>query len=304
MTWLVIEQIVVIILVAGAAFYFVRRVIKSFASPKSSCSGCDKASLPGSCSGCSMDKEAARLFDAISRRTGKTIGDFGLSEEGDRIIIAVSGGKDSLSLLEVMAHRKAVAPFDFEIMAVHVDMGLPGLDLSKFEGHVRQFDMPYKIIRSDIFRETQEGLNCFWCSWNRRKLLFEFATKNGWPKIAFAHHMDDIVETLLINQLFKGEVATMCPRQVLFDGKLTIVRPFACESEEMISRFALARGLASFATCQCPVGVTTQRAAIKKFLSEMARVTPAVKQNLFNSLMNIQAEYLPRIQPSPEKVIC
>jgi tRNA 2-thiocytidine biosynthesis protein TtcA len=242
-----------------------------------------------------MDKHVASLFGKISRRAGKVIGDYGMIAEGDRIIIGVSGGKDSLTLLNVMLHRQKIAPVDFEIMVVHIDSGIPGPDLVKLEAYFQHLGVAYHIERTDTFRgKDLKDLNCFWCSWNRRKALFQFATANGFSKIALAHHLDDIVETILLNQYFKGEISAMCPRQSVFDGKCVIIRPLAYEREEMITRFANAAGLASFETCCCPVSGRTQRAAIKKILREIEKVSPAVKMNIFNSLTNIKEEYLPK----------
>ena len=241
-----------------------------------------------------IDKSIRDLFHKISRRAGKAIGDYGMIEEGDRIAIGVSGGKDSLTLLNVMLHRQKIAPVDFEITALHIDSGLPGPDLKKLEAHFRSLGVAYHIERTDTFRgKDLKDLNCFWCSWNRRKALFQFATQRGFRKIALAHHLDDIVETILLNQFFRGEVSAMCPRQSVFDGDCVIIRPLAYENEEMIRTYAKAAGLTTFETCRCPVAGTTQRAAIKNIIREVEKVTPAVKMNIFNSLANIKEEYLP-----------
>ncbi len=242
-----------------------------------------------------VDPDIWRLFDKISRRSTRPIMQYGMIEEGDRILVAVSGGKDSLTLLNVMIHRQMIAPVDFKITAVHVDSGLPGPDLVKLEEYFKTTKVPYEIARSDLFRDKDlSDLNCFWCSWNRRKVLFEYATKNGYNKIALGHHLDDMVETILLNQFFKGELASMCPKQVIFNGGLTIIRPLAYENEEMIRQFATASGLDTFEGCRCPVAGTTQRAAIKKIIQEMEKVTPALKMNILNSLNNIKQEYIPQ----------
>ena len=243
-----------------------------------------------------IDPEAWRLFDRISRRSTRPIMQYGMIQEGDRILVAVSGGKDSLTLLNVLIHRQMIAPVDFHITAVHVDSGLPGPDLVKLEEYFRSTKVPYRIERTDLFRNKDlSDLNCFWCSWNRRKLLFEFATKNGFNKIALGHHLDDIVETILLNQFFKGELAAMCPKQEIFNGTLTIIRPLAYENEEVIRQFTCAAGLDHFEGCRCPVAGTTQRAAIKAIIREMEKVTPAVKMNILNSLNNIKQEYIPQL---------
>lgn len=243
-----------------------------------------------------VDPAVWKLFDRISRRSTKPIIQYGMIEEGDNILVAVSGGKDSLTLLNVMLHRQRIAPVDFKITAVHVDIGLPGPDLSKLEDYFKLMQVPYRIERTDLFRgKDLSDLNCFWCSWNRRKVLFEFATKNGFNKIALGHHLDDMVETILLNQFFKGELASMCPKQVIFNGGLTIIRPLAYENEEVIRQFSTAAGLGGFEGCRCPVAGTTQRTAIKEIIRKIEKVTPAVKMNIFNSLNNIKQEYIPQM---------
>lgn len=242
-----------------------------------------------------MDKRTFRLFDGISRRAGKAIVDYKMIDDGDKIIVGVSGGKDSLTLLSVLLHRRSIAPVDFEIMAVHIDNGLPGVKIDKLEEHFKSLGVAYHIEHMGTFRgKDVKELNCFWCSWNRRKALFQFADRMGFRKIALAHNLDDIVESILMNQFFKGEISAMCPKQVFFEGKLAIIRPLALEKEAMITRFARSAGFNLFETCRCPVSDHTQRAAIKKMLKEMEQVTPAVKTNIFRSLQNIKTEYLLR----------
>jgi tRNA(Ile)-lysidine synthase TilS/MesJ len=316
-----------------------------------------------------FDKKTARLFDMISRRTGKAIMDYHMIQEGDKVLVGVSGGKDSLTLWNVMLHRQTIAPIDFEILAIHIDNGLPGADIPKLAAYARSLGLPFQVVKARLFKDDKpEDLNCFWCSWNRRKALFHFAQKNGFRKIALAHHMDDIVETALLNQVFKGEISAMNPRQDMFDGKvipdfspeksapsgnegprgqtrlefgrlcgvsqilqllktvraknpglprkagkslsdlphdpcganfadakfgIAIIRPLCYEREETIIRFTKSAGLASFETCRCPVSALTQRSAMKKFLKEMEKVSPAAVPNVFNSLKNIKEEYLP-----------
>ena len=241
-----------------------------------------------------FDKKTARFFDMISRRTGKAIMDYDMIQEGDKILVGVSGGKDSLTLWNVMLHRQTIAPIDFEIIAIHIDNGLPGANIPKLEAYAKSLGVPFHVEKGKLFKEDQpEELNCFWCSWNRRKALFQFAQKNGFRKIALAHHMDDIVETALLNQLFKGELSAMNPCQEMFDGKVMIIRPLCYEREETIVQFIKSAGLASFELCRCPVSTRTQRSAMKAFFRDMAKVTPAAVPNFFNSLKNIQKEYLP-----------
>ncbi|MBF0594038.1 MAG: tRNA 2-thiocytidine(32) synthetase TtcA [Candidatus Omnitrophica bacterium] len=244
-----------------------------------------------------LNKDTLSVFEQISRRTGKAIGAYDMISEGDRILIAVSGGKDSLTLLNVMLHRQSIAPINFELMAMHVDLGMPGPDLGLLEAYFKSTGVKHHIKRTDLFKtidgKKHPDLNCFWCSWNRRKLLFKYAQDHGFNKIAFGHHLDDIVETILLNQFFKGELSSMCPKQVIFNGALTLIRPLAHENEQMIRLFAKGAGIGGLGGCRCPVSGHTQRAAIKKIIAEMEKVTPSIKINIFNSLKNIKPEYIP-----------
>lgn len=244
-----------------------------------------------------LDKKTYSIFDQISRRAGKAIGDYGMIKDGDRILVAVSGGKDSLTLLNVLLHRQTIAPVDFELMAMHVNLGMPGPDLGLLDAYVKSTGVGYHIEHLNLF-ETTDGkkhpdLNCFWCAWNRRKILFKYAQANGFNKIAFGHHLDDIVETILLNQFFKGELSAMCPSQEIFNGALTLIRPLAYENEQMIRLFTKGAGIGGLGGCRCPVSGHTQRAAIKKIIREMEQVTPSLKINIFNSLKNIKPEYIP-----------
>ncbi len=238
------------------------------------------------------------VFDQISRRAGKVIVEYGLIHPGDKILVAVSGGKDSLTLLNVLLHRQSIAPIDFELIAIHIDMGMPGPDKDKLVMYFDELGVRYHIESSFIFTTMDGGLhpdvNCFWCSWNRRKLLFKVAERLGANKIALGHHLDDIVETILLNQFFKGEISSMCPKQGMFDGKMTLIRPLALEYERKIIEFAEVSNIISFESCRCSKANQSQREAIKKILSGLEVVNPGIKMNIFNSLSKILTEYLPQ----------
>ena len=134
-------------------------------------------------------------------------------------------------------------------------------------------------------------INCFWCSWNRRKALFEAADRLGCSKVAFGHHKDDIIQTILLNLFFHGEVSAMCPKQELFGGKLTLIRPLAYAQEKEIKSFAAAYGIPA-QKCRCPHSGRTNRALMAKLISNVERVCPDVKTNIFRSVKRIKREYL------------
>lgn len=230
---------------------------------------------------------------AISKRVGKAIGDYAMFQDGDRVLVGVSGGKDSLTLLHVLLYRQKFIPIKMKLTAVHVDAGISGFPLNKLVKHFQKLGVDYRVEKINFLHgKKMEDIDCFWCSWNRRKALFNLAQKLGYNKIAFGHHMDDIVETILLNLFFRGEVGAMRPNQVLFDGKLSVVRPLAYESEEVIKQFAKAQKFNNLCPYRCPHSSTSKRAAMKKFLKALEKENPRVKVNIFRGLQNIKQDYL------------
>jgi len=230
---------------------------------------------------------------AISKRAGKAMGDYGMLKDGDCVLVAVSGGKDSLTLLHVLLYRQKFIPIKIKLTAVHIDAGIPGFPLAKLENHFKKLGIDYRIEKINFLKgKDLEDIDCFWCSWNRRKALFRLAQKMGYNKIAFGHHLDDIAETILLNLFFRGEIGAMRPKQVLFNGKITVIRPLAYEKEAMILKFAKTQKLRSLCRYQCPHSANTQRASMKRLLSKIEKENSAVKINIFKSLQNIKKNYL------------
>lgn len=241
----------------------------------------------------SILKEPSELI-AVSRRAGKAIGDYRMIDEGDRIAVAVSGGKDSISLLHVLRHRQKVAPVKFSVTAVHVDFQFPDFDSEKLVAYLAEQGFPYWVEKADSLKgERWEEIDCFWWSHNRRKALFELADREGFTKIAFGHHMDDIVETILLNQFYRGEIGAMRPRQELFNGKIVLIRPLAYEREENMRRLAEKLNIQSIGgQSRCADDETSHRTLIKKMLREFEKDNPNIVKNIFRSLQNIKREYL------------
>ncbi len=231
---------------------------------------------------------------SVSRRAGRAIGDYNMIREGDRIAVAVSGGKDSISLLHVLRHRQKISPVKFEFAAVHIDFGFEDFNPQKLIEYLEREGFTYHIEPVDSLKgEKWEDIECFWWSKNRRKALFLFSDRLGFNKIAFGHHMDDIVETILLNQFYRGETGAMKPRQELFDGKLTLIRPLAYEREANMVILAEKLNLQSIGgQSKCANDDTSHRMKIKKMLREFEKENPDIIKNIFNSLKNIKTEYL------------
>jgi tRNA 2-thiocytidine biosynthesis protein TtcA len=228
----------------------------------------------------------------ISKRIGRAIMDYGMLSEGDKIAVAVSGGKDSLTLLRILNDRRKFVPIKYELVAIHVDSGYPKSCAAKLEKYFRKLGVKYQIEKDDAIRKTpNKDINCFWCSWNRRKVLFQTADRLKCNKVAFGHHLDDIIETILLNLFFHGEISAIKPKQELFKGKIVIIRPLAYVEEYMIERFAKEEKLVH-QSCVCPHSVTSNRARVGKIISELKKVCPDVKKNIFRSVKRIKEDYL------------
>ncbi len=231
----------------------------------------------------------------ISKRVGRAIIDYRMIEEGDRIMVAVSGGKDSLTLLKVLADRQRFVPVKYSLVAVHVDMGYPRSIAARLSRYLEKQGVEYHVIRSDALKSAKrkkEKINCFWCSWNRRKALFQTADRLGCTKVALGHHLDDIAETILLNLFFQGEISAMKPRQELFGGKIVIIRPLCYTEEALIERFSRTLGFPHH-TCSCPNSDISRRQMMTQIIRGVRKVCPEVRTNIFRSVRRVKTEYLP-----------
>jgi tRNA 2-thiocytidine biosynthesis protein TtcA len=241
-----------------------------------------------------IGKKMAYWEKEIRSLMGKAIHRYGLIQEGDRILVGVSGGKDSLSLLHLLHERSKRVPVHYELLPVHIDLGFDssraGILKTFFEGN----GFPYHMEFTDIGVRANSAENrenpCFLCSWERRKNLFRLAHRFKCNKIALGHHQDDIIETLLLNIFYSAEISTMLPLQTLFKGKITLIRPFALLEEKKIERFAREAGL-PFGPSGCPSSGKTKRKVVKELIDMLSKKDRRVKGNIFRALSNIQLDY-------------
>jgi len=228
----------------------------------------------------------------ISKRVGRAIADYNMLSDGDKIAVAVSGGKDSLTLLRILSERRKFVPIKYELLAVHIDLGYPCQHPKILAEHFKSIGINYHIEKVDILKgKTRKDISCFWCSWNRRKALFNTAHRFGCSKVALGHHKDDVVETILLNLFFHGEISAMSPKQELFNGKIVIIRPLVYVDEDMIVRFAKDAGF-SHQKCVCPNALTSKRTKISEMIKDLQRTCPDVKTNIFRSIKRIKKDYL------------
>jgi tRNA 2-thiocytidine biosynthesis protein TtcA len=244
-----------------------------------------------------MLDETTRLERRLLRATAEAVRDFELTAEGDRILVAVSGGKDSYTLLHVLMRLRERAPIDFDLLAVNLDQGQPGYPAEIVEGHFRQVGVPYRMLRSDTYsvvrRVVPEGkTTCAACSRLRRGVLYNAAVELGCNKIALGHHRDDLVETLLLSALYSGALKTMPPKLRSDDGRNVVIRPLCYAAEEDIAAFAAALRFPIVPCDLCGSQPNLRRKRVKRLLAELSAEHPAVKGNLLNALGHVVPSHL------------
>ena len=230
----------------------------------------------------------------IRSLVGKAIHRYGLIQDGDRILVGVSGGKDSLTLLHLLKERLKRVPIHYGLIPVHIDLGFGSGRLEILKNYFERQNLFYHIELTDIGRRANSPENrenpCFLCAWERRKKLFQLANRFKCNKVALGHHKDDIIETLLINIFYSGEISAMLPLQSLFKGKITLIRPLSLVEEKKIERFARAMDL-PFGPSGCSSSGRTKRKEVKEIIEALNKKNNRVKGNIFRSLSNIKIDY-------------
>lgn len=226
---------------------------------------------------------------------GKAIHSRQMTRDGDHIMVAVSGGKDSLALLWLLRERIRRIPIDYKLTAVHVDPGFGTQSADQMKSFFSEHGFHFRVIESDIGPKAHGPENlenpCFLCARLRRKLLFETAAELECNRIAFGHHKDDLIETFFLNLFFGASISTMLPVQELFGGKLTVIRPFYLVDEDRIRRYSQSMGWPKI-LLGCPTAGATKRQEIKRMLQQFYRSNKKVKGNIFHGLQNVNTKYL------------
>ncbi|MCP3951218.1 MAG: tRNA 2-thiocytidine(32) synthetase TtcA [Desulfobacterales bacterium] len=215
--------------------------------------------------------------------------------DGEKLAVGLSGGKDSLALSWILKNRIKHIPVNYKLTAIYVDPGFEGGFAGALAAHCEKLDIELIVEHTDnglVAHSTENRENpCFLCSRLRRKRLFEIAESIGAKKIALGHHKDDIIETLFLNMFYAGEISTMAPRQELFKGAMTIIRPLAFIDEDIIIKFAKLMEFPVF-TNTCPSAQRSKRRAIKEMLMELYRTNRKIRGNIFRALHNVKLDYL------------
>lgn len=236
-----------------------------------------------------------RLPARLNRKIGQAMHDYSMFADGDRVLIAVSGGVDSLTLAGILGIWQRKAPIRFTLTVHHIDHGFwrtrdqalsPGTAIGR---QVQRLGLPFAIAEERTIAE--EARTCFLCARNRRSQLFDFARDNGYNKIALGHHKDDLIETLFLNTIYSGNISTMVPRQDLFGGTLSIVRPMAYLEKHEVVEIGAELNLEPVKNL-CPLSDDTRREKVRALLQKLYDDEAGAKNSIFAALANVRQDYL------------
>ncbi|CDH46597.1 conserved hypothetical protein [Candidatus Contendobacter odensis Run_B_J11] len=238
-----------------------------------------------------------KLQKRVRRNVGRAIQEFNMIEDGDRVMVCLSGGKDSFALLDILRNLQARAPVAFELVAVNLDQKQPGFPEQVLPDYLRSIGVPFHIIEQDTYsvvkRVIPEGkTTCGLCSRLRRGVLYAFAAEQGMTKIALGHHRDDILETLFLNLFYGGKLKAMPPKLLSDDGQHVVIRPLAYCKEHDLTTYAAARQFPIIPCNLCGSQSNLQRQAIKGMLRQWEKQFPGRVESIFAALQNVAPSHL------------
>ena len=256
-----------------------------------------RTSRPGALKGQTYTTMARDIEVKLARKVAAAIDDYKLIEAGDRVMVCMSGGKDSWAMLHLLMRAQAVAPIDFSLFALHLDQGHPGFPTHLLTDYLEKLEVEYHVYRQDTWSIVKEKLQpgqttCSLCSRLRRGILYNQALAHGATKIALGHHRDDIVETLLLNIFYSGQLKAMPPRLLSDDRRNTVIRPLAYCPEEWIVEYAALKGVPIIPCTLCSTQDGLQRDAMKRLLNELAEKNPNVRGNAFTAMRKVIPTHL------------
>jgi tRNA 2-thiocytidine biosynthesis protein TtcA len=241
--------------------------------------------------------EENKLEKKLCRLVGQAIGDFGMIEDGDKVMVCVSGGKDSYAMLDILMKLRERAPINFEIVAVNLDQKQPNFPAEILPNYLKSLDIPFHIEEQDTYsivkRVIPEGkTTCGLCSRLRRGILYRVADELGATKIALGHHRDDILETLMLNMFYAGKLKGMPPKLRSDDGKHIVIRPLAYVPEKLLERYAGDMNFPIIPCDLCGSQPNLQRQVMKEMLRDWEKKHPGRVENLFRSMHHIVPSHL------------
>lgn len=240
---------------------------------------------------------ANKLQKRLRRLVGTAIADFNMIEAGDRVMVCLSGGKDSYALLDILRNLQAHAPLEFELIAVNLDQKQPGFPEQVLPAYLTEIGMPFRIVEQDTYsvvkRVIAEGkTTCSLCSRLRRGVLYRVASELGATKIALGHHRDDILVTLFLNMFYGGKLKAMPPKLVSDDGKHIVIRPLAYCKEKDLAAYAAIANFPIIPCNLCGSQPNLQRQVIKEMMQQWDKKFPGRLETMFRSLQNVQLSHL------------
>lgn len=242
-------------------------------------------------------QELERLTRELSRDLGRCVTQFELLSPGDRVMVCLSGGKDSYTLLHLLERLRKRAPFTFSLVAVHLDQGQPGYDGAPLERYLAEQGYEHRIIREDTYSVVKDNVPegktyCSLCSRLRRGVLYNVAQDLGCTKLALGHHRDDAIETLLLNLMFTGSMRAMPPKLISDDGRNTVIRPLMYAAESSIARFSELMAFPILPCNLCGSQEQLMRKQVKKWLTELEVHAPRARQSMLAAMMNVRPSQL------------
>ena len=241
--------------------------------------------------------EFNKLQKRLRRDTGNAIVDYNMIEEGDRVMVCLSGGKDSYGMLDILLNLRDHAPVDFELVAVNMDQKQPGFPEHILPEYLAGLDIPFYVLEKDTYSIVREVIpegktTCGLCSRLRRGSLYGFAEDIGASKIALGHHRDDIVETLFLNMFFNGKLKAMPPKLLSDDKKNVVIRPMAYCKEKDLAAYAAYKAFPIIPCNLCGSQDNLQRVQLKKMLAEWEKQYPGRTESIFRSIRNVAPSQL------------
>ena len=244
-----------------------------------------------------LSQTIQKLRRFIENRVGKAIGDYKMIEDGDTVMVCLSGGKDSYTLLDVLLALRKRAPIDFRIIAMNLDQKQPGFPAEVLPNYLEKLGVEYRIVTQDTYSIVKEKVpegktTCSLCSRLRRGIIYKTASELGANKIALGHHRDDIVHTLFLNMLFGGKLKAMPPKLVTDNGDYMVIRPLAYVPENDIARYARAVGFPIIPCNLCGTQENLQRQKIREMMADWDKRYPGRTESVMTAIQNVVPSHL------------
>ena len=244
-----------------------------------------------------FNRQGKKLKKRLRREVGRAIADYNMIEQGDRVMVCLSGGKDSFAMLDILRELQRRAPIDFELLAVNLDQKQPGFPENVLPDYLQSEGVPYRILEQDTYSLVTEMVPqgktyCGWCSRFRRGIIYKFAKRNGYNKIALGHHRDDIIETLFLNLFHAGKLKAMPAKLLSDDGENIVIRPLAYCKEVDLIRYAELQAFPIIPCNLCGSQDNLQRQVIKEMLNGWQRQFPGRVETIFKSLADVAPSQL------------